>query len=266
MKKVLILAATLVTAFVLVACGGTPANVYEFIIDENYTEFITVGTSADFPPFEGLVQVGKKTEVQGIDIEIAKEIAKKVRKNLKVVDKNFDFLIQDLEDKKIDFIMAGLTINEDREKKVLFSDFYYEAQDVMVIHKDTKDKFNTIDSLNTKGIVLGTQSGTVQVETLMNDFKNATPKIVPSNINLINELNDKRIHGVLLDKPVADGFLKKYPNLMLSEAEFPEGEDQFAVAVNKEATEFLLKINEVIKELKESGKLQEIFDKELSKE
>lgn len=260
MKKGITIFIMALTILVLQACGGTPSNAYDFIIDDSFTEFITMGTSADFPPYEWLKEIDGKNQVVGIDIEIAKHIAKKEGKNLRVINKNFDYLIIDLANGKLDFVMAGLTINEDRAKQVSFSDFYYEAEDVLVIHKDDQDKYTSIEAIDLKNNKISTQSGTVQVETIDTLFTNVVKDYKPSMVQLVNELNDKRTSGIVMDKPVAEGYLKQFPNLVISSAEFPKGEDKFAVAVNKKSNDLLANINEVIKELKDSGKLVEIFN------
>lgn len=264
MKKVVLGLIVLVTVLVLQACGGTPSNMYEYILDESFEEFLVMGTSADFEPFEYLDTVDGKTVAVGIDIEIAKEIAKKEGKNLRVINKNFDFLIEDLNKGRVDFVMAGLTITENRAKKVNFSEFYYEAEDVLVIRKEDKDKYNSIESIDIKGNKIGTQTGTVQVDSINENFKNATSQFIPNMLNVLNDLKTNKLTGAVLDKPVAEAYIKNFPELTISDAVFPVKEDKFAIAVNKKSNDLLASINEVIVDLKDSGKLDEIFKQFLS--
>lgn len=95
-----------VTALSLNACD-TESNVFEIIIDDSYIEFITMGTSADYAPYEYLTNdSNNKTQVVGIDIEIGKKIAQKLGKNLRVIHRNFDFLIDDLTENRVDFVIS----------------------------------------------------------------------------------------------------------------------------------------------------------------
>lgn len=259
MKKVVTGLFLAVALFVLQACGGTPANTFEFVLDESYTEFVTMGTSADFQPFEYPATVDGKSTLVGIDIEIGKEIAKGLGKNLRVVNKNFNFLIEDLSNNKLDFVMAGLTITEDRSKKVDFSNFYYEAEDVLVVRKADQDKYLTIEDVNKSNIKIGAQSGTVQIDTVTEVLNNTVKHFIPNLQNLMNDLKNNKAHGVILDKPVAEAYVKQMTDLVISNVEFPIKKDKYAVAVNKGNSTLLNSINETIEDLKTSGKLEEIF-------
>ena len=55
-------------------------NIFTINIDENYDDYIILGISADYPPYESLKTVNDKLTVVGIDIELAKEIAKALNK------------------------------------------------------------------------------------------------------------------------------------------------------------------------------------------
>src|SRR5690554_2446864 len=92
MKKKFIFILMLALTLVLTSCSSK--NMFTFIIDESYEEYIILGTSADYPPYESLKTVDDKLTVVGIDIELAKEIANKLGKNLKVVNRDFDFLLR----------------------------------------------------------------------------------------------------------------------------------------------------------------------------
>lgn len=87
------------------------SNVFDFFLDKRYDDCVTMATSADYPPYENIVEgADGKNTVEGVDIEIAKAIAKKLNKNLRVVHKGFDFLVEDVRSGKIDFIIAGMTM------------------------------------------------------------------------------------------------------------------------------------------------------------
>lgn len=259
MKKNILLGLLIISSLFLAACKGGSISNFEYIIDDSYTEFITMGTSADYPPYEWPKTVDGKVTLVGIDIEIAKEIAKKVGKNLRVINKNFDFLIEDLKNNKVDFVMAGMTITEDRAKVVNFSDYYYEAENVLVVNKKNQDIYNTIDSLNQKNKKVATQSGTVQIDAIEELFPNSIKQYLPSMVAIVNDLSNERIDGIVMDKPVALAFLKSFDNLVLSDVKFEATDDKFAIAVNKKNDDLLKTVNEVIKDLKETGKLDEIF-------
>ena len=111
-----------------------------------------VGTNAEFAPFEYL----EYNKIVGFDIELIKEIGNIIDKDIKVKNISFDGLLPALEAKKIDIIIAGMTITEDRKKFVDFSDTYFSAKQVIILKKDV----NNINSLNDlvdkkTGVILG---------------------------------------------------------------------------------------------------------------
>ena len=89
--------------------------------DENK---IIIGTSADFPPFEYINDNGT---IVGFDVEMTTKILEAAGYTVEVKDISFDSLIPSLENGKIDVIAAAMTITEDREEQIDFSDPYYEA-------------------------------------------------------------------------------------------------------------------------------------------
>ncbi len=95
---------------------------------------LTMATNAAFPPFEYLLDDGKT--VAGLDIEIAKLIAKKADMTLNVVNMDFDSLLMALENGSVDFVIAGMTVTEERLLSVDFSDSYYTSTQAIIVKAD----------------------------------------------------------------------------------------------------------------------------------
>lgn len=92
---------------------------------------IKMGTNAAFKPFEYV----EGTEIVGFDITMSQYIARDYKKQLEVVDMNFDSLISALQAGTIDFIAAGMTANDERRKSVDFSDSYFSSSQVIIVRK-----------------------------------------------------------------------------------------------------------------------------------
>ena len=88
-----------------------------------------LGTNAAFPPFEYVE--GKN--IVGFDITMGQKIAKNTDMKLEVVDMAFDSLIPALQSGTIDFIAAGMSVNEERKKNVDFSETYFESEQVIIV-------------------------------------------------------------------------------------------------------------------------------------
>ena len=92
---------------------------------------VKLGTNAAFPPFEYVE--GKN--IVGFDITMGQKIAKNAGMKLEVVDMAFDSLIPALQSGTIDFIAAGMSVNEERKKNVDFSETYFESEQVIIVRK-----------------------------------------------------------------------------------------------------------------------------------
>ena len=103
-----------------------PAN-----IAADSSKVVKLGTNAAFPPFEYVE--GKN--IVGFDITMGQKIAKDAGMKLEVVDMAFDSLIPALQSGTIDFIAAGMSVNEERKKNVDFSETYFESEQVIIVRK-----------------------------------------------------------------------------------------------------------------------------------
>lgn len=259
MKKNILVGLLVMLGLILASCNGDSISNYDYILDDSFDEFIVMGTSADYPPYEWPETVDGKLTLVGIDIEIAKAIALAVGKNLKVVNKNFDFLLEDLESGKVDFVLAAMTPSEERKKRVLFSDVYYYAEQVALIHKDNIENYTTVDSLNVATNRIGAQLGSVQQDLVTELFTIAQTRYIKQIPTLVMNLEDKQIAALIVERPIAEGYANNIDNLVIANLELPQEEDNgFAVAINKNNSELVTTVNKVLKDLIESGKMDQI--------
>lgn len=115
--------------------GGEPKAVESAKLDESKDQLV-VATNAAFEPFE----YTKGESYYGIDMEIAALMAEEFNQELVIQNMDFDAVCLTVGQKKCDIAMAGLTVNEEREEYVTFSDSYYEASQRLVV-PSTDDTF-----------------------------------------------------------------------------------------------------------------------------
>ena len=125
---------------------GTPEAVVSAELDESKDQLV-VATNAAFAPFE-YTEDGGKTYL-GIDMEIAALLAKELGKELVIMDMDFDAVCLNVQQKKCDIAMAGLTINDTRKESVNFSKPYYNAFQKLIVKEDdtTFDDCKTADDV-----------------------------------------------------------------------------------------------------------------------
>ena len=122
-------------------------------------------TEAGFAPYEYY----KNGEIIGVDIEIAKEIAKEMNKQLVVKDVAFDSIVNELQSGKADFAAAGMSITEERKKQVDFTIEYTTSNQVVVVKKDSN--ITNLNDIKDKRISV--QLGTVADQYVTKNYKNA---------------------------------------------------------------------------------------------
>ena len=142
---------------------GEPEAVESAELDSSKDQLV-VATNAAFEPFE----YTKGDQYYGIDMEIAKLLADELGKELVIQNMDFDAVCLSVSQQKCDIAMAGLTINEERQEYVTFTDSYYQAsQRLIVTSADTTfDECKTADEVAAKlgelsnSDKIGVQAGT----------------------------------------------------------------------------------------------------------
>lgn len=142
---------------------GTPTAVTSATLDESKDQLV-VATNAEFPPFE----YTEGTNYLGVDMEIAALLAQELGKELVIQNMDFDAVCLSVGTQRCDIAMAGLTISEEREEVVTFSESYYQASQKLIVPADdtTFDNCTTADEVLEilrgfdSSVLIGYQTGT----------------------------------------------------------------------------------------------------------
>ncbi|HFN9363864.1 TPA: ABC transporter permease subunit [Staphylococcus aureus] len=212
---------------------------------------LRVGLSADYAPMEFEHTVNGKTEYAGVDIDLAKKIAKDNNLKLKIVNMSFDSLLGALKTGKIDIIISGMTSTPERKKQVDFLDSYMMTKNIMLVKKDKVNEYKDIKDFNNKKV--GAQKGTEQEKIAQTEIENASITSLSRLPDVILALKSGKVEGAVVEKPVAEAYLKQNPKLGISNVKFNEEEKDTVIAVPKDSPKLLSQINKTIKEVKDKG-------------
>ena len=192
---------------------------------------LVVGLSADYPPYEFTTKQDGKTEYVGIDIQIAKKLAKDLGVKLVIKNMNFDSLLVALETGKIDTIISAM---------------------------NPRSKYTSKESF--KGQTVGAQNGTLEYNLIKQQFPGATVKGLAKLNNLIIALQSGKVSGVLMEEPTAKAYVQNNPNLYAynSKVSVDVNETGAAMAFPKGATALTQAANKTIADIKK----QDLLDKE----
>jgi polar amino acid transport system substrate-binding protein len=185
-------------------------------IEEEEENKIIIGTSADFPPFEYTDETGK---IIGFDIEVVKAILKNLNYTVEVKDIAFDSLIPSLQSGKIDIIAAAMTITDEREEVIDFSIAYYQADQSVLIKKDSGVEINASHDIENftasiSNLKIGSQTGTTGAAWVQENLID-TGLMAQENFKLYDlyidavadlDIGPTRLDAIMLDLPVAQAF------------------------------------------------------------
>ncbi len=219
MKKGIIL---VILVMLVVACGKKEKKVYY------------IGLSADFAPFE--YREGDK--IVGFDVELADLISKESGLQFKIEDIAFAGLLPALQTKKIDIILSGMSVTEERKKAVNFSNPYFDIAQVMIVSKDNNEIINEASLKGKKvGVALGTTS-----DTLAQGIEGINLVQYDKAFGAIIELKNRKLDVIILDEQQAKNFVKANEGLKIVEEKLQI--EQYAMAFNKDNEELLNRVNE----------------------
>jgi polar amino acid transport system substrate-binding protein len=169
---------------------------------------------------------------------------------------DFNGLIPALDSGKADFVIAGMTPNEERKKKVDFSDEYYAAQQLIV----TKDK--SIKSVkDLEGKTLGVQLASIQEKEADKLLKNQKFNVEKRNkvTELIQEMKSNRVDAAIIEDAVAYEFLKK--NKELHSFALPNTDAAGAAIAFPKDSDLTKKFNNELNNMKKDGTMDKLVEK-----
>ena len=239
-----------VLSVVLAACGSSEENASG---DKNYSKLL-IGTEATFAPFESM---NDKGEIVGIDVDVMKAIGAEIGAEIEFKNVGWEPVFQQVTNKELDLGASGITITDERKETYDFTEPYYEATLMIVVKEDSPIK--TLDELKDKKIsVQINTTGHMAAKKLQGDT--STNILAYENQPVaFQEVINGTTAAAIGDNAVVIEYLKNNPNSGLKAIESDQFEKEYyGFMVKKGNKELLDKLNEGLKKIKESGKLEEI--------
>ena len=218
---------------------------------------LTMSTNAAFPPYESTDDNGNFV---GIDVDVAAAIAEKLGLELQVDDMDFDAALLAAQNGKSDLVMAGVTVTEDRQLVMDFSDSYATGIQSIIVKEDSD--IATPDDLADK--MIGTQRGTTGYIYCSDDFGDEHVTPYDDGLTAVQALVNGQVDAVVIDNAPAKEFVAANPGLKILDTSYAE--EDYAIGVAKGNTAMLDAINGALEELKNDGTLQAIIDKYIKAE
>lgn len=265
MKKFLAMALAAVMVLGVAGCGSSSDEKTEENTEnteqtgettEGTDGVIKMGVSADFPPFESYAD--DAVTFVGFEIDLMQEICNRLGMELQIKDMNFDAIVTAVQTGKLDVGVSGITITDERKESVAFSDPYFVASQSILVPKDSPitSYEDLVNGDYTAGVQLGT-TGDIMASEKISGRVSQYEKYGDALAALLAGKND----CMVLDTGVADAFAAA--NDLVVVGTFGEATDSenYGIAIAKENTELLEKVNGALAEMKEDGFIDELTAK-----
>lgn len=207
---------------------------------------LTLATEAGFAPYEYY----DNGEIVGIDIDIAKEIAKELNMELEIKDVAFDSIISEVKTEKSDIGAAGISYTEERAKEVDFTDDYMDSRQVVIVKNNSS--ISSVADLN--NVIAAVQLGSVADSYLTENYPTVTIVREKKFLAAIQDLKDAKVDCVIMDevpaKELLTSDLKILPDALVT--------DRYGMIVKKGNKDLLDKANIVINRMKADGSIDAI--------
>jgi polar amino acid transport system substrate-binding protein len=204
-----------------------------------------------------------KGEIVGFDIDIAKEVSKRIGKEITFQPIDWSMKESELISGNIDLIWNGYSITKERQERIDFTIPYLENRQVIITLADSE--INSKADL--KGMNVGTQNQSSAVdaiskeEDLLKTFKDGKVYTFETNNEALMDLEAKRIDAVVVDEILARYYMNQKGEEKYKILKDDFGAEAYGVGIRKGDEELLEKINQAFEDIRKDGTAKKISEK-----
>lgn len=262
MKKIICAIVFAASVLALVSCSKSQSVNANAVEDLKSRGVFVLGLDDSFPP---LGFRSDDNEIVGYDIDLAKEVAKRLGVDFKAQPIDWDAKEMELETGKIDCIWNGFTITEERKAALSFTEAYLNNDQVLVVRADSG--INSLSDM--KGKTIGIQSGSSAQEAVDDNqaFSSSIGKTISfkDNVTALNDLDIGGVDAVVMDSIVANYSIvqTKKPFVVIDEALAAEA---YGIGFRKSEPALRDEVWKILLEMKADGTLAAIGQKWFGKD
>lgn len=237
-----------------------PISILDKVIERGE---IRVGTTGDFMPFSYQL-ASSKTEFHGVDIELAKDLAKSLGVSLKLIKTSWPTMMTDLKKGKFDICMSGVTIKLTRQQEALFSIPLLASGKAAITRDSLAKVFTTIDAINQTGVKVIVNPGGTNEAFAKANFPNATIIQNDENLTVFQKIVDGTADVMVTD--AVETLIQEliHPELEAVNPDTPFNFFEMGYLLPRDHT-FKAYVDQWLNLRQKDGQYQQIFDTELEK-
>ncbi len=219
---------------------------------------LRVGFEAGYMPFE---MTDKKGDFVGFDIDMAKEMAKAMGVKFVPVNTAWDGIIPALLTNKFDIIMSGMTVTQERNLKINFADPYIIVGQTILLNKKHEGKVESYKDLNNPKFIVTSKLGTTGEQAVKRMIPKCTYKSFETETEAALEVVNGKADAFVYDLPYCVVFMAQQGAGNLIFIDTPFTFEPLAWAVNKGDPDFLNFLNNFLRQVKNDGRYDRIYNK-----
>lgn len=250
-KRLSVLAVAVVATVTLAACGKSSSSSQANLITKGT---LTVGLEGTYAPYS----YKENGKLKGFEVDLARDVAKKLGYKVKFVPTKWDSLIAGLGSNKFDIVFNDLAETPQRKKAYAFSTPYIYSKSALITKKDST--ISSIDDIKGQKVAAGT--GTAN-ESNVKKFGGTvvSSSDFASSMQLIQQ---GRVVAALNSNEAYAYYIKQNPNADLKSIEVPTSQiasQKIAAMMSKNNKGLQKKVNKALKELRQDGTLKKLSEK-----
>ncbi len=217
---------------------------------------LVIGTNSEYPPFS----FQKNGEIVGFDIDVAKEVCKRLNKKCTLKDMPFDALIPDLTFGNIDFIAAGVTYTAERAQRVAFAKPHFgnDPLVILTLPKPDSTSSKSLDDLKGKTVVVNEG---YTADLLLTGQTNFQLLRLAAPADAFMALKNGRADAFVTAQSTVNSFLETQNDLRFQMDIINGTPDNYALVVSKKNPELLTVIQAALDSMEKDGTLAQIKNK-----
>ncbi|MEM8957786.1 MAG: transporter substrate-binding domain-containing protein [Pseudomonadota bacterium] len=211
-------------------------------------DVVRMGTEGAYPPYNFIDDA--TGEVAGFDIDVGNELCARAELNCEWVKNDWDSIIPNLVSGNFDTIMAGMSITDERDEVIDFTQNY--------LPPEPSAYASVSEDIDVSDAVIAAQTGTIQAAYVVES--GATIVEFPTPDDTIAAVRNGEADAVLADKSFLEPFVTEDPDLIFVGDDLSLG-DGLGVGLRESDTDLKIKLDAAIQSMKDDGSLNELIGK-----
>lgn len=215
---------------------------------------LRVGIAPDSPP----LAFYENGHLSGIEVAAAESLGKLMNRKIKFVEKPFNDLIPALENGEIDIIMSGMSITEERAKRINFSNPYMDAGQMAIIRFEDAGQFGFKGAIFRPGMKIAVEANTTGSNFVESRLRNAQVTKCNTLAEALDKLKKREVDFVVHDAPSSWALASNKDMQDLMSLNHAMTEELLGWAVAKNNPELLEAVNQQLAHMQKTGILRAI--------